>query len=82
MTISPSSSFPLSPSPTTGPKRRGGPRTPGPGKRIGRPRKAAKDKAVVLQIVLSNAKKRTALKRKAKAAKLTPGALIERELKL
>jgi hypothetical protein len=60
----------------------GGPRQPGPGKTLGRPKKPQKDKAACLQITLSSPKARTALKRKAKRAKLTPGALIERELRL
>jgi hypothetical protein len=49
---------------------------------MGRPKKPTKDKVAVLQITLSNPKKRSALKKRAKAAKLTPGALIERELGL
>ncbi len=60
----------------------GGPRTPGPGKKIGRPKKPAKDRAVTTTIVLSSRKAAQALKRKARKAKLTPGALIERELQL
>jgi hypothetical protein len=60
----------------------GGPRIPGPGKKLGRPKKPQKDKAACLQITLSSPKARAALKRKAKRAKLTPGALIERELRL
>ncbi len=60
----------------------GGPRTPGPGKKLGRPKKPKKDKAACLQITLSTPKARTALKRQARKAKLTPGALIERELRL
>ena len=60
----------------------GGPRTPGPGKKLGRPKKPKKDKVAILNITFSSSKKRTALKRRAKIAKLTPGALIERELGL
>lgn len=60
----------------------GGPRTPGLGKKLGRPKKPKKDKVAVLQITLSSPKVRTTLKRRAKAARLTPGALIERELQL
>lgn len=60
----------------------GGPRTPGPGKKLGRPKKPAKDRAVTTTIVLSSPKAHRALKAKAKRAKLTPGALIERELGL
>jgi hypothetical protein len=60
----------------------GGPRRPGPGKKLGRPKKPKKDKVAVLQITLSSPKARTALKRKARKLNLTPGALIERELRL
>ena len=64
------------------PAPHGGPRTPGPGKKLGRPKKPAKDRAVTTTIVLSSRKASQALKRQARKAKLTPGALIERELGL
>lgn len=60
----------------------GGPRTPGPGKRLGRPPKKAKEKAVTVAIVLSCPKAAKALKSRAKRAHLTPGAYIERKLNL
>ena len=60
----------------------GGPRTPGPGKTLGRPKKPAKDRSVTTTITLSTPKALRSLKSKAKRAKLTPGALIERELRL
>lgn len=62
------------------PKAHGGHRTPRPGKKLGRPPKKAKDKAVTVAIVLSCPKAAKALKSRAKRAHLTPGALIEREL--
>lgn len=64
------------------PKKHGGARVPGPGKRTGRPRKKAKDKAVTTTIVLSSPKALKTLKRLAKRNKLTPGALIEEKLGL
>lgn len=60
----------------------GGARTPGPGKRNGRPKKKPQAKSVSTTIVLSSPKALKALKRLAKRSHLTPGALIERELKL
>lgn len=60
----------------------GGPRTPGPGKKLGRPKKPAKDRSVTTTVTLSTPKALRTLKAKAKRAKLTPGALIERELNL
>ena len=60
----------------------GGPRTPGPGKRNGRPKKKPQAKSVSTTIVLSSPKALKSLKRLAKKAHLTPGALIERELTL
>lgn len=68
--------------PSTPLSQHGGKRTPGPGKTQGRPPKKPKDKAVTVSIVLSSAKVAKKLKSKAKRAKLTPGAYIERELKL
>lgn len=59
------------------PKPHGGAR-----KGAGRPKKKVRERAVTVAIVLSCQKKRTALKKRAKAAKLTPGALIEREMGL
>jgi hypothetical protein len=64
------------------PSQHGGPRTPGPGKKLGRPKKPAKDRAVTTTITLSSPKAHRSLKAKAKRAKLTPGALIERDLNL
>jgi len=58
----------------------GGPRTPAPGKRNGRPKKKPQAKSVSTTIVLSSPKALKSLKRLAKKAHLTPGALIEREL--
>lgn len=58
----------------------GGPRTPAPGKKNGRPKKKPQAKSVSTTIVLSSPKALKALKRLAKRAHLTPGALIEREL--
>lgn len=72
-----SPSLPLSQSP-----RHGGKRTPRPGKKLGRPPKKAKDKAVTVAIVLSSPKAAKALKSRAKRAHLTPGAYIEKELDL
>lgn len=63
-------------------KPHGGPRTPGPGKKMGRPKKPAKNRAVTTTITLSSPKAAQSLKRKARKAKLTPGTLIERELHL
>jgi hypothetical protein len=73
-----SPSLPLSQSPS----QHGGPRTPGPGKKLGRPKKPAKDRAVTTTITLSSPRAHRSLKAKAKRAKLTPGALIERDLNL
>ena len=62
--------------------KHGGPRTPAPGKRNGRPKKKPQAKSVSTTIVLSSPKALKALKRLAKKNRLTPGALIERELNL
>lgn len=82
----PASDFPASsiqhPASSNAPKAHGGPRTPGPGKTQGRPPKKPKEKAISTTITLSSAKALKALKRRAKKAHLTPGAYIERELKL
>lgn len=60
----------------------GGPRTPGPGKRLGRPPKKAKEKAVTVAIVLSCPKAAKHLKARAKRRRMTPGAMIEHDLNL
>lgn len=83
--VSPSPSPPVSkppfpPVPTPAPH--GGPRTPGPGKKLGRPDKKPKEKAACASITFASAKTLKALKSRAKRARLTPGAFIERELKL
>lgn len=62
--------------------RHGGPRRPGPGKKIGRPAKKAKEKAICTTITLSSPKTLKTLQTRAKRANLKPGAYIERELKL
>lgn len=68
--------------PASAPAQHGGKRTPGPGKKIGPKFKDPKKKSVTVSIVLSSDKIAKKLKAKAKRAKLTPGAYIERELKL
>lgn len=60
----------------------GGHRTPGPGKRLGRPPKKAKEKAVTVAIVLSCPKAAKHLKARAKRRRMTPGAMIEHDLNL
>lgn len=62
--------------------KHGGPRTPAPGRKQGRPAKKPKDKAVCTTLTLSSRKALKTLQKRAKKAKLTPGAYIERELKL
>lgn len=62
--------------------RHGGPRRPGPGRKLGRPAKKPKEKAVCTTITLRSAKTLKTLQSRAKRAKLKPGAYIERELKL
>ena len=80
---SPSNLKPETANPELPPKAaHGGPRTPGPGKKLGRPKKPAKDRSVTTTITLSTPKALRTLKAKAKRTKLTPGALIERELNL
>lgn len=69
---------PLPPVPTPSPH--GGPRTPKPGHKLGRPTKKPKEKAACASITFSSAKTLKALKSRAKRARLTPGAFIEREL--
>ncbi|MBN8422482.1 MAG: hypothetical protein J0L73_26440 [Verrucomicrobia bacterium] len=68
--------------PAASPAQHGGKRTPGPGKKIGPKFKDPKKKSVTVSIVLSSDKVAKKLKAKAKRAKLTPGAYIERELNL
>lgn len=60
----------------------GGPRTPGKGRKLGRPKKPRKQKAVCITITLSSPLTLKTLQRRAKQASLRPGAYIERELKL
>lgn len=62
--------------------KHGGPRTPGPGRKQGRPAKKPKEKATCTTITLSSPKTLKTLQKRAKKAQLTPGAYIERELKL
>lgn len=62
--------------------RHGGPRLPGPGKKLGRPTKKPKEKAVCTTITLRSPKTLKTLQGRAKRANLKPGAYIERELKL
>ena len=75
-------SLPSSTQPPASSPQHGGPRQPGPGKKIGRPAKAAKEKAICTTITLSSAKVLKTLQSRAKKAKLKPGAYIERELNL
>jgi len=77
--VSPSPNLPISESPT---QQHGGRRQPGPGKKLGRPTKQPKAKAICTTITLSSPKTLKTLQSRAKRAKLRPGAYIERELKL
>jgi hypothetical protein len=60
----------------------GGPRTPGPGKKNGRPAKEPHQKSVSLSITFSCQAAADLLKAQAAAAQKTPGAHIEHKLKL
>ena len=62
--------------------KHGGPRTPGPGRKQGRPAKKPTQKAVCTTLTLSSRKTLKTLQKRAKKANLTPGAYIEQELNL
>lgn len=62
--------------------RHGGPRSAGPGKKMGRPRKPASSLAVSTSITLSSREALRTLKGLARKARKAPGAFIEAELGL
>jgi hypothetical protein len=62
--------------------KHGGPRTPSPGKKNGRPLKEPRQKSVSLSITFSCQAAADRLKKQSADAQKTPGAHIEHKLKL